>query len=86
MPGGSSSKTSHIIHSFIILLYTLINTNLCSRKSKSEDNAKQISKKGFKKSFLSRSEVTTCWKRPDNNVMTGTFGFCPRPEVVSDEV
>ena len=86
LPGGISSYTSHILLSFIILLYTLINNNLCSRKSKSEDNAKQIKKKVFKKLFLSKSGVTTCWKRRDNNVMTGTFGFCPRPEVVSDEV
>ena len=41
--------------------------------------------KGFKK-ILSRSGVTTSWKRHDNNIMTGTFGFCPRQEVVSDEV
>ena len=67
------------------MLYVLINNNLCSHESKNEDNAKQISKKGFKK-ILSRSGVTTCWKRRDNNVMTGNFGFCPRPEVVSDEV
>ena len=35
--------------SFIILLYTVINNYLCLRNSKSEDNAKQISKKVLKK-------------------------------------
>ena len=82
LPGGISSKTSHIIHSFNILLYTLINNYLCSRKSKNEDNTKQILKKGLKK-ILSRSGVTT-YRR--YKVMTGTFGFRPRLEVVSDAV
>ena len=55
--------------------------------SKSEDNARPISKKVKKnKKNLSRSWVTICWNRRDNNVITGTFGFCHRPEVVSDEV
>ena len=49
LPGGISSLTSNIIHSFIILLYTLINNYLYSCKIKSEDIAKQISKKGFTK-------------------------------------
>ena len=70
------------LHYFVIYSF---NNYLCLRKSKSEDNAIQISKKGFKK-ILSKSGVTTCWKRHDNNVMTATFGFCLRPEVVSDEV
>ena len=47
LPGGISSLTSNIIHSFIVLLYTLINNYLSSHKSKREDNAKKISKKRF---------------------------------------
>ena len=31
---------------------------------------RQFQKKLFKKLFLSRSGVTTCWKRRDNNVIT----------------
>ena len=49
LPGGISSLTSNIIHSFIILLYTLINIYLHLRKSKSEDIAKQIKKKVLQK-------------------------------------
>ena len=73
---------------FINVLYTLINHYyLCLRLIKSEDNAKPILKKVLKKIlFLSRSGVTTCWKRCDNSVITGTFGFCHTPEVVSDRV
>ena len=66
--GTTLSQSSTSLPSFIFLLYTLINNYLCSRKSKSEDNAKQISKKSKKKyNFFSRSGVTTCWKRHDND-------------------
>ena len=47
---------------------------------------RQLQKKFKKKIILSISGVTTCWKRRDNNVITGTLGFCPGREVDSDEV
>ena len=59
---------------------------LCSRKSKSEDSTKPISRNVKQDIIFSRSGVTSCCKRRNNNVITGTFGFCHRPEVISDEV
>ena len=55
-------------------------------KAKVKIMLRQLQKKLFKKLFLSISGVTTCWKRYDNNVITGTLGFCPSREVDSDQV
>ena len=55
-------------------------------KAKVKIMISKFQKKVLKKLFHSRSGVTTCWNRRDNDVMKGSFGFCPRPEAVSDEV
>ena len=56
-------------------------------KTKKLNKAKPTLKKNKQTNkFISRSGITTCWKRCDNNVITGTSGYCHRPEVVSDEV
>ena len=55
-------------------------------KAKEKIMLRQLQKKLKKKIILSISGVTTCWKRHDNDVITGTFECCPGREVVSDEV